>query len=120
MAVKALRTPGAGAPQSTVTITVTDVGNEPPSTPFVTNGNGGIEHESAGELGRAGQHRPAHHRLRLPVYRDASAQNPGRRSRTRQSRRTTVTVDGLDAEHLLRRGGAGDERRGHERLVDFR
>ena len=32
-----------------------------------TDGNGGIEHEPAGELGSARERRPAHHRLRLPV-----------------------------------------------------
>ena len=32
--------------------------------------------------------------------------------------RTTETIQGTGGEHVLRRGGAGDERGGHERLVE--
>ena len=49
-----------------VTIRVTDV-DRGPGHAVRADGDGGIEHELAGELGRAGQHRPAHNRLRLPV-----------------------------------------------------
>ena len=50
-----------------VTIRVTDVDNEPPDTPFAPTVTAVSSTSIAGELGRAGEHRPAHHRLRLPV-----------------------------------------------------
>ena len=101
-----------------VTITVTDV-DEPPDTPSTPDGDCGLEHEPAGDMGCAGEHRPAHHRLRLPATAEPSRSLDGGHehddSRGRRSR-----FSGLTAEHLLRCAGSGDERGGHERLVEFR
>ena len=78
--------------------------------------HGAVEHEPAGELGRPGQRRAADHRLRLPV------QGCGRRQLDGGHEHDDHGDDGDDrwthGEHVLRRGGAGEERRGHERLVE--
>ena len=94
-----------------VTIRVTDVDKRGAGHAVRAGGDGAIEHELAGELGRAGEHRPAHHRLRLPVPgtdglrvdRGHEHDDPGHDGHDR----------GTDPEHVLRRGGAREERRGY-------
>ena len=56
-----------GTDAANITINVTDVDGEAPDTPFAPDGDCGIEHETAGELGRARQPGSAHYRLRLPL-----------------------------------------------------
>ena len=78
-----------GSDAVNLTIRVTDVDGESPAIPFRADGDGGIEHEIAGELGSARQPGPAHHRLRLPVpgaVRVLGRRSPTRRSRERRSR----------------------------------
>ena len=99
-----------------VTINVTDVDGEAPETPFAAEGDGGIEHETAGELGRcpANQGPPItdyDYRYREP----SDDVDPG-------DRHDYHGDDGADhgtgGKHVLRRRGAGDERGGHQRLVE--
>ena len=65
-------------------------------------------------MGCAREHRPAHHRLRLPVPRAIWHLDAGHQHEDHGNGRDDR---GTGGEHVLRRGGAGDECGGHERLV---
>ena len=78
------------------------------------DGDGSIEHEPAGDLDGARERGPTRHRLRLPVQ-------GADRVLDRCYRHDDLGHDGHDLgshrQHVLRRRCAGEERRGHERLV---
>ena len=99
-----------------VRITVTDVNGEAPDTPSVPTVTAVSSTSLAVNWDEPDNPGSAHHRLRLQV--------PGARTVMDGGHRHDDNGDdgdhrGAYSEHLLRRGGASDERRGHERLVEF-
>ena len=116
-------TSGAGEREKTatqtVTVTVTDVAGEAPGKPAAPNVSAASATSLNGGLVGAVQRGPGHHRLRR-------APPPGPRTSGGTGRTVNGHTEhghcrrrssGLADEHLLRRAGAGDQRRGHGRVV---
>ena len=98
-----------------LTIRVTDVDNEAPDTPFAPTVTAVSSTRLQVTWEMPANHRSSHHRLRLPV------QGAGRvldRGDEHDDHGDGGDDRGPGGEHVLRRGGAGDERGGHERLVE--
>ena len=100
----------------TITVTVTDVDGEAPGRTGRADGDGGVGDERDGGLDRAGERGPSDHGLRLPLPGDVAAGrvDGGDGHDDHGARRDD---HGARGGHRVRRAGAGDHRRGHERLV---
>ena len=99
-----------------LTIRVTDVDTEAPDTPFAPTVTAVSSTSLRVSWDAPANNRPAHHRLRLPVY-DAHGYVVDR-GHEYDDIRDFGHNRGPDAEHVLRRGGAGEQRGGRERMVE--
>ena len=113
-------TSGTGArlktADQTITVTVTDEDGEAPGAPGHADGVVGLGEQRDGGLGRAVERRAADHGLRLPVPgEDAAGVVDGGDDHADHGVRGDD--HGARGEHGVRGAGAGDERRGHGRLV---
>ena len=100
----------------TITVTVTDVDGEAPGVPATpTVSSAGATSVTVSWV-RAREHRAADHGLRLPVpgKDDGGGVDGGDGDHDHGSERDDHVACG---EHRVRGAGAGEERRGHERLV---
>ena len=97
----------------TITVTVTDVDTEAPGKPGGADGVGGVGDQPEGELVGAVQRGSAHYGLRraAPDILAGGLVDGEERPVHRGGDREPI------GEHLLRRAGAGNQRRGHRRVV---
>ena len=113
-------TSGTGAREKTadqtITVTVTDEAGEAPGAPATPTVSTASVTQRDGGLGRALERRAGDHGLRLPVPREdaAGALDGGDEHADHGDEHDD---HGAGGEHGVRGAGAGDQRRGHGRLV---